>query len=293
MRSATAAGAILLFFSVLIGGCASAQRPIVRTEPPPAYEALAAAHNERVDRLSRVWARAVVELWYTDDRGRTRREQGEGHFQVRRPGGVALSIGKLGETYAWLGSDEERFWFFDKFDTPRATVGRFENADKPCAESFGLPADPARMLDLMGMTAIPETGGVTAWSADGRAVVAVFDRAGAEERIHFEPRYAQPVRIEIQGREPGDVIVSTLERYANVRLGGFGGFFPRLASRIEIRHESSGTRVALHLADMEDGSFGRGQLSDAAFDFEALRAIFRPSEIIDLDQGCDRPAIDG
>ncbi len=292
MRGATAAGAILLMFSALIGGCVSASRPITRTEPPPAYETFAAAHNERVGRLARVWARAVVELWYTDDRGRARREQGEGHFQVRRPGGVALSIGKLGETYAWLGSDEERFWFFDKFDTPRVAVGRFENTDKPCAESLGLPADPARMLDLMGLTAIPESGGVTAWSADGRAVVAVFDRAGTEERIHFDARSMLPARVEIEGRDPGDAIVATLDRYANVRLGGVGGFFPTLASRVEIRHQTSGTRVALHLADMEDGSFRRGRLSDAAFDFDALRAIFRPSEIIDLDHGCDRPALE-
>lgn len=285
-------GAVLAAIASL-GGCASAPRPIARAEPPPTYEVIAAAHNERVGRLSRVWARAVVELWYVDDRGRARREQGEGHFQVRRPGGVALSIGKLGETYAWLGSDTERFWFFDKFDTPRVTVGRFDNTDEPCAESLGLPADPARMLDVMGLTPIPEIGGVTAWSGDGRAVVAVFDRAGAEERIHFDARTMLPTRIELDGREPGDAIVAVLENYANVRLGGVGGFFPRAASRIEIRHDSSGTRVALHLADMEDGSFGRGRLSDAAFDFEALRALFRPSEIIDLDRACDRTALEG
>jgi len=287
--------ALVVLCVVVIGapGCASRPRVIVRDSPPPAYEAVAEGHNARAARLDRIWARAVVELWYVDDRGRRRREQGEGHLQIRQPSDVALSIGKLGETYAWLGTDGERVWFFDKFDTPRVAVGRVENLGEPCAEPLGLPADPLALIDLIGASPIPASGGETAWSDDGRFIVASFDRRGARERLWLDAEARLPRRVELIGPDGTDRLVAVLEDEAPVAQRDEGGFFPMLATRIEVSHEQSGTRLALHLSDAEDGRSRRGRLSDRAFDFEALRSAFRPAEVLVLDEGCERSALDG
>ena len=289
--------ALALAFIGTLAGCAGGPgRVMHRSAPPISYADVAEAHNARAARLDRVWARAVVELWYVDDRGKIHREQGEGHLQVRQPNDVALSIGKLGETYAWLGADGERFWFFDKFEKPRVVVGRFKNIGRPCAEALGLPADPRTLLDIMGMTPIPATGGSTAWSEDGRRIVVSFARGGAVERLYLDAKTLLPARIELvdaTGSEGAVTLVATLGKYEPVVQSDEGGFYPRLASRVEIRHDESHTRIALHLADMEDGGSRAGRLRDAAFDFDSLRAVFRPVTIRDLDRACDEPALGG
>ena len=288
---ALCASALIVVMALI--GCARGPRAILRNEPPMTYEAVATAHNARAARLDRIWARAIVELWYVDDRGARRREQGEGHLQIRQPGDVALSIGKLGETYAWLGADGERFWFFDRFDEPRAVVGRLDNVGRPCAERLGLPADPLTLVDLIGASPIPDAGGATAWSEDGRSVVVSFDRHGGRERLWLDAASLLPRRIELAGAEPDGRLVSVLENDTPVHQRDEGGFYPLLASRIEIVHAASETRIALHLSDAEDGRSRPGRLSDRAFDFDTLRAVFRPVEIHVLDANCAQAALGG
>lgn len=263
---------------------------VERPAPPPSFEEVAEQYNVRAERLDLVWARAVVELRYVDDRDRRQREQGEGHLQIRQPSDFALSVGKLGETYAWLGSDAERFWFFDRFDEPRVTVGRHENVGRACAESLGLPADPAQMIDLMGITPIPlDAAGATAWSADGRWLVVTFERGGALERMLLDDETLLPARIEFLSPEGAVELVSTLENDAPVVQGDEGGFYPRMASRIDILHVASEARVTIHLSDLEDGMSSRGKLRDAAFDFDTLCAAMAPREYHVLDRDCPNP----
>lgn len=299
-----------------LAGCAgmNRSRAIERLAPPPAYPEIAERYNERIERLDRIWARAVVSLEYRDERDKKHHEQGEGHLQIRRPSEVAMSVGKLGETYAWLGADAERFWFFDKFDTPRVSIGRHENIGAPCAQNIGLPVDPLRMLDLMGVTMIPPAAaGSTAWSEDGRWLVASFPvsvrRAGAPviERVYMDERTLLPVQVEFDAGAGPDVI-SMLRNSAPVVQHDEGGFHPKMASRIEIRsmavagngeersegdaeseslpERSVEARITLHLTDLEDGRSGRGKLSDAAFEFDALRRAFAPEHILVLDFDC-------
>lgn len=281
-----------LMVALLIGsGCAPRSKTIVkRSAPPPSFEEVREQYNVRTERLDRVWGRAVVELRYIDDRDRRQREQGEGHVQIRQPHDFALNVGKLGETYAYLGSDSERFWFFDRIDEPRVTVGRHENVGRACAEPLGLPADPAQMIDLMGITPIPsDPNGFTAWSDDGRWLVASFSREGARERLYLDSETLLPSRIEFLTPDGAVDLISTLENDAAVEQGDEGGFYPRMASRIDILHVTSESRVTLHLSDLEDGSSGRGKLRDAAFDFDTLCAAFAPQVIHVLDRDCPQP----
>lgn len=285
---------VVMLGALVIGGCASSRRagPIERSSPPAGYAEVASRYNQRIERLDRIWAVAVVELDYLDDRGRPAHEQGEGHLQIRRPGGMALSIGKLGEVYAWLGADEERFWFFDKFEEPRVVVERFENVDEPCADTFGLPADPHAMIDLMGVGPIPpDAAGTTAWSLDGRWIVVSFPRGRAIERLRLTEGTLAPVRVEITSPDESSNIVATLGGYKPVVQSDEGGFFPKMASRIEINHADSGTRITLHLSELGDGRSRPGRLSDAAFDFDTLRRIYQPALIEVLDRDCPTPAL--
>ncbi len=283
------AGLSIILASV---GCAPRQRGVVKREaPPPSFEDVVQVYNERAERLDRVWGRAVVELKYRDEKDRRQREQGEGHLQIRQPHEFALSVGKLGETYAWLGCDEERFWFFDRFDEPRVTVGRHDNVGRVCAEPLSLPADPAQMIDLMGITPIPlDSDGRTAWSEDGRWLVVSYVRAGAIERIYLDSETMLPNRIEFLAPDGTVDLVSVLENNSPVEQGDEGGFYPRMASRIDIMHVSSEAQVIIHLADLEDGSTGRGKLRDGAFEFETLVGAFAPRDYHVLDRDCEVPA---
>jgi len=90
----------------------------------PAYEDVVAAYNARVSAFGRVWARVTAVYRGVDDAGNRLSEQAEGHLQIERPDRVALSLGKLGETYLYLGSNESRYWWIDLVDAAGRPVLR-------------------------------------------------------------------------------------------------------------------------------------------------------------------------
>jgi len=304
-------------------GCASVSKPSVieRDSPPPNYSVVAARHNERVNRLSRIWARAVVELEYLDEKERRRREQGEGHLQIRRPGGVALDVGKLGQTYLWLGADDQRYWLFDLQDERELFVGRHENIGKACNRPLGLPAHPLEMVALLGVTPMsmeagmttgetpvppkkamtdgasvaPEKSaerGTTAWSRDGRWIVVERSLRRGCERMFFDPQSFVPTRIELYPPTDADEpeVVAELHDYEQVTLRGVPGYFPMIASRVLIRHPESQTQITLHLSAMNDG-MSRNRLSDEVFDLPSLMEAFSPTQVTALDRDCEYPAL--
>lgn len=254
------------------------------------YADVARSHNERAERLSRLWARAAVQMRYTDGDGVRRREQGEGHLQVVQPGRLALSVGKIGEVLFWLGADEERFWWFELADASRASVARHENALLPCTRDIALPVHPLDLLDLLGITPIPATGSrAPVLTAGGRLVVDVPARVGAR-RVYFDRVSMLPVRVELW--LPGEstpAVTADLAAYERVDLPGSPGVDPRCASRVTIEHLDTDAEVVLFLSDASDGSrFGR--LTPAAFSFGELVGSLAPSAVTALDADCDRPA---
>lgn len=290
-RSRWCVAMVMLGVALLHVACAPKNRNmIVRDAPPPSFVEVAARYDERVSRLDRIWAIAVVELKYVDDRGGRQTEQGEGHLQIRQPSDFALNVGKLGEVYAYLGADAERFWFFDRSGESRVTVGRHENIGRECAEELGLPAHPFEMIALMGITSIGDAGsGAVAWSDNGAHMVVQVPRERHLERLTLDPETLLPERIEFIDGEGRVRVSSTLTLPAPVAQGDEGGFFPMMASRIEIEDPWSDTKAILHLADLEDGSSRRGRLNDVAFDFDFLRDAYRPSVIHVLDRDCPHP----
>lgn len=119
MRTVRAFAAGVVGAVAVLGGCQASPiggEPIARPETPqaPSYQEVAERYNERAQHFDRLWARTTVRLRYLDEEGRWQTEQGDdGHLMLVRPDHVALSTGKLGEPFFRLGSNGERFWWFD------------------------------------------------------------------------------------------------------------------------------------------------------------------------------------
>jgi hypothetical protein len=131
--------------------------PVAGAPGGPTYRMLANAQNARAARLGKLWARATVSIDYRDSEGRKRWEQGEGHFQVIQPSKLALSVGKLGEVFLWIGCDEERYWLIDTKGAKAAYVGRHELVTRGKIEALGLPVPPRDLIALAGMSPVAGT----------------------------------------------------------------------------------------------------------------------------------------
>ncbi|MBL8746548.1 MAG: hypothetical protein JNK58_09370 [Phycisphaerae bacterium] len=256
--------------------------------PPPTYAEIAKEYNARAARLQRVWARAVVSVEFTDDEGKRRSEQGEGHFQVIQPSMMALSAGKLSEVMLWIGCDAERYWFIDAKEKHRAWLGRHAAATRQKIESLGMPAAPRDLLALAGITPLPRPTGdkrrdpQVRWSEDCRTLIFDADRAGTRWRYFINPKTYEPSRIEVIDSESSEPILSaTLDRYDNLMIRGDGTLPPRIATRFRCLHHPSGSMLGLSIADMVDG--GTNRLREQNFDFDSLRDLLGIREVIDLD----------
>jgi|GEM_PF-1013251 len=292
-------------------GCATNPSTAIDTSIPavgeankkaPSYDEVAQRWNTRTNDLSRIWARAVVQIRYVDADGKRHNEQGEGHLQLVQPSDFALSIGKLGEVLLWLGSDASRYWLIEPGDASHASVGAHATLGMACHKSLGLPAHPLDMLDLMGVTALPTLAGAQAagreapWvtlTRDAQLLVVEAPARFGRRRMFLDPVTLLPRRIQLFPSvqvSPGDApaISADLTNPAPVKLRTRGGFFPRVASRIEIDHPASDTHIVLHLTDLSDGRDQAGRLSPRVFDFNSLTSAFAVSDIEQLDADCDQ-----
>lgn len=279
---------------VSVKGGSSDDRPV------PGYNEIARDYNQRVERLDRLWARAVVRVEYEDDSGERRREQGEGHLQLIQPANLALSVGKLGETLLWLGCDDARYWLFEMHEADHVQVGRHANLGKPCNRPAGLPAHPLDVIELLGVTPLPLTWpgvsdsqavGDTKWSASGEWVIVDAPGYAGYRRLFLDADSLLPQRIEIYAHPSRELtLTATLSEYQPVTVRA-GGPRPRSASRVIIHSERDRGSMTIDLGDMSDGRGRSGRLSAEVFDFEALMENFRPDRVTVLDRDCERSAL--
>jgi hypothetical protein len=289
----------LAILGAFIAGCASSSShetdaPAASTAPiPETYDQIAARYNARVERLDRIWARAVVVIKYRDAENRRRTEQGEGHFQFLAPSQLALSVGKLGEIIAWLGCDSTRFWFFERADADRVSIARHENIGRPCAQDGGVPCNPLDIIDLLGVTPIPDSGGVVSWSADGRRLVVEVPARHGRRLLTIAPGADEPTRIVLMpptGAGATPLVVAELTNYTNVAISGSGAIAPRAPGRTIISLPDTGDEIRIALADLSDGAVA-GRLNPDAFDLEFLLDVFTPATVTILDRACEQPAL--
>jgi hypothetical protein len=249
-------------------------------KPVPAYADIVAAHNTRVERLDRLWARAVVVIRYVGEDGKRHKDQGEGHLQVARPDRLALTVGALGETYIHVGCDADRYWWFNLRDGKRVWVGRHDRVRQRAAGD-GMVVHPLDLIQLLGVTPLPEGEPLTgpAWSDDGRTVGVTVPARWGVRRLWFEPKRYEPTRIELLDETGRLVLSAKLGEYEYVKLHGDGTVPPRVASQVLISDPAGESEVSIRLWDPENR-----RLSRVAFDFDRLVRAYRVEDVIDVDQ---------
>lgn len=145
----------LLVVTLLLSACRSLETAPPLPDAVPSYAEIAAAHNLRVQRLSPMYGRGVLEVRWRDKDGR-HFEQGDLDIWLDLPRKTALRVEKLGNVFLWLGSDEERFWLFDMLGEETVLLTAFH--DSPLRGTGLLTVRPLVLLDLAGLTTLPEIG---------------------------------------------------------------------------------------------------------------------------------------
>lgn len=266
-----------LLMAVLAGACAGPGRPAEL----PGASGLVAAHNERIERIDRLWARTSVRVEGRDAEGSRFAEQGEGHLQIVTPDRVAVTVGKLGEVYFALGSNESRYWLVDVSNSERRVmlVGEQASATPAKAAALGLPVHPRDIPMLMGLLPLEVEALSEPWWDGERGAVAV--RVPARWG-HAELRY-DPRTLELVGSAAYD---AAGELVAEASLGLHGvvtdqqgiARLGRTPRRIEIRVPGFDGFVRMQLDEPEVRA-----INDAVFNPERLRRAYRVEEVIDLD----------
>lgn len=286
-RHAWRPAAILCAGVVLVGCSGPASRrsavPVVDQTASLRAEAerVIAAHNERVARLERLWARVtlVVEGGAEDDGSRFR-EQAEGHLQIERPGRVSLSLGKLGDERLYLGSNDERYWWIDRVDPDArvAYVGRHDAISPAKLRSFGFPLHPLDLVELLAVRPIePSTVGEAYRGGEGTVVVPERRSEGVTVLYAFDPETTDLREVGV--RRPGFARAqATHSRTETVPVEGDARERGRMATRFDIFSTDLGGTAVLRLYEPTNRA-----IKPIAFDPDRLIRGYRIREVIDLD----------
>jgi len=275
-------GALLLAFLAL-SGCASTRGPAVPEGDPTEYAVLRDKHNERVAGLDRLWARAVVAMRFIDEDGKNRREQGEGHFQYRRDSDLAVTIGKLGETYFHAGSNADRYWWIDlSGDEKAAWVGLRSLAGDRSTERWGVPIQPTHVVDLGALREWPETiGGQTSWSTtEAGRVRFAFERDGRTVVVHADSFSGEAVRIELLDGDGEPIAWSLLGEYAAAPVRGGGRLPSRIPTKLTLVSPGTESEIDIWLNDPQ---IDPAKPKDIVFDIAKLIEIYRVDRVVDVD----------
>jgi hypothetical protein len=253
-------------------------------EAPPAapdYRTIAAAQNERVAGLRRVYGYGVLELRWQDERGVHAEPQVDVELWLDLPWRTALRVEKIGETLFWIGSDESSFWLFDLLnDDDRRAVLRDRGDEAAGAmDAFGL--QPDSLLDLMAIRPLPAEAPPTArigHDAARRAWVVAGLDAADRRRLYFDVATLRPVAVELLDTNGEVALESALNRYASVTTPGVSILaYPKQAMWIDITDRAGGGFAKLHLnemtADMADQPLG------SVFDLDRLMRNLRPDRV--------------
>ena len=250
VRVCAALGAATL---ILLGGCAgnepAPQPEAVDRGPAPPYAEVAARYNQRVAEASHIWARSTTRIWYTDDEGREQSDQADGHLQYIAPRNLLLSVTRLGETYAYLGSDDERYWWISLAEDDRgAVVGRHDEATPQAAARAGLPVHPLDLLALVGVSPMPPEGNV-AWSPDGRLLVVTYEGRWGSVVSDLDPETLEPASVVVL-REARPAVSAELGEYVGyTRNLLHDGEQVRLPGQVFITAHDSGARIRMNLSE--------------------------------------------
>ncbi|MGI9014646.1 MAG: hypothetical protein ACR2GY_10405 [Phycisphaerales bacterium] len=248
--------------------------------PPPALE-LATMQQDRLNKLALLRSGGVIELKWNDEKGSSHYEQGDITLLIGRPTHLALRIYKI-DTLMWLGSNTDRYWFFDLMDKSDevAYVGRFDQVTTDAA----LPGliHPLRLIDLAGLSEIPaETP--ASYSEEHDAWLIECDGRGGRSRIYLDRTRNWPIVVESLDSAGQPLFRSRLTRYEPVESEGMPpAAFPRLPRRIEIEEVGRDGKAVLQL-DGPTTIVDEATIKSAT-DLDRLLGRFLPDRIEALDE---------
>lgn len=275
----------------LLAGCDGPQKTNgthIERGPAPSYQAIAAAYNARVADLTRL--ASPVSLVIDSERrgGGTTRDQLEGNLTVERPLNVALRLDKVGQTVAYLGSNDHAFWWLNVAeDPPYVAVGSHLKADPRDAAQFGLPVHPLEFAELLGVLLIPTSAEADAvrWSEDGALLEVTLPSRWGTRRLSLDPDTLAPQRIELLDPDGEVGVAAELSRYVGVSVEGKPGSGAKVASRLTVVLSDPPATLTLILADPKAPL----KVKPKAFELVPLVQAYNVQRLIDLDQGAALP----
>jgi hypothetical protein len=281
--------------ALLGAGCYRADRSVRARPagPPPSYATVAARYNQNLRFMDRLWARVEVGLRWHEE-GRRQFERGEGHLILEAPDNVALSIGKLGQTGFWAGSNSRNYWLFNlRADPPEVFFGSHENVGKPGVKPLPVPVQPRDLVKLLGLTPLPvESGQTDGISAAGsqvrwRGSYLLVQPTEGNLRLLVHPRTFLPVSVELLDSRGQVIAASRLSLPRVVRVPGVpSAQWPRWPSRLEAQLADSDDRLTLSLTDQGYAGPQEQRIRPRLFDLQYLSdRHFRiaPQQRFDLD----------
>ncbi len=280
----------VVFCIVSISGCKPAQpivpdtllpKPIETRGPLPTYGELIERYNQTTRPLTRVWAEARVDLVWRDDKGKRKSEHGDGRFMFVRPGKVVLEIEEFGRGF-WAGGDAERYWLFDLQDQRIAYVGRYENLGKPGTQLFPLPVNPADLLYVLGLVPIDPTIIPQPPAVERVAGYYLIEPPGLGLRMLLDPKTARPIRVDLLDADGRSAVKCVLSKPTELKTEQKNGDGPRpvMPGVVEVYVLGQEARMTLKL---KRPTTAGTRIKDAHFDFEILKRVKKPDEVVDLD----------
>lgn len=264
-------------------GCAQNTPLPEPVAPMPTVSQVIEKYNARVDRLEAIESPVELVIRATDAEGKETKEQGEGNLKMVRPKKIALRIDKVAQTFFWLGSNDEKYWWFDlRGEEKIALVGTHAKATPEIAARFGLPVHPVDLLDLAGVAPLEASQNASIRRADdGRQVVVVLDGRWGAKRLTINPANGEASAVEILDRDGKVLVSSRLEKYEAVKVRGDAAAAPRMATRMYADIPSA--RATVELLIHTPANNGAARIKGANFEYDELKRIHGAQREVDLD----------
>lgn len=286
-------GVVAAAAALLLAGCGSTPKqsapgPLVsRPGPAPSIDAVVKAQNQRVDGLSTLWARHTLRVSGKLANAKLDKEEAEGHFQLILPRKVAITVTKVGETYFYLGSNDELYWWLDLTEAKRGYFGRHALATTTTVDRFGIPVHPLDLIELMAITPIDENllkkpGAVSApkWSSDGQLLWYDAPARDATKRVLVDPKSLIPAFVELLDNNGKVIVRAELSNYLDISSRSKPTARPRIPTRVTIDVPRSDLKILINLYDPETRT-----PKPVAFDFAYLAKTAYPINALeDLDK---------
>ncbi|MEM1107352.1 MAG: hypothetical protein AAGH99_01530 [Planctomycetota bacterium] len=244
----------------------------------PSYAELVGRYNANASGLERVWARTKVEMRWRNEKGRARRESGDGRLIFERPLNTAWTVEVLGDPKLWAGSDTNGFWVFDLLDERRAFYGAY---GKPLARPLPLPVQPEAVPYLLGLIPIDPDRRPAAPEVELFNGYFVIEPPGLNLRMLLDPDTARPVRIDLTDPAGGSVLTCVLTGSIEVTNEASDDVFLPKTAEVYPRGEGQESRMTV---TFRSATTNEDKVKRKWFDFEGLSKALKPKTVVDLNK---------